>query len=213
LDEGESQRLVPREKKPDRGKRPSRKDEGGGAEPILIRPGLKAQDLAKKIREVTSPALIACGLDLLEVEVKPLARRLLVRAVVDSPQGVGVEDCARFSRQLGDLLDVHDFIAGSYTLEVSSPGLDRPLRKPADFFWAKGKPVKVTLKKPLEGQNVLTGTLMDFDGEVLNLKQGEQVFHLALNQVAKARLDFDPFGRAEPEPPAAGDIRKPKCRS
>ena len=155
---------------------------------------MKAEEIAAQIARLAAPALAAARLELVDVEVQP-HKQTLVRVLVDRPGGVGVEDCARLSRQLGDILDVHDLIASAYVLEVSSPGLDRPLKKPADFAWAVGRPVRLTTRRLVEGKNVLTGVLSGFEENVLTLESETGVFSLALDEVAKARLDIDPFGR------------------
>ena len=155
---------------------------------------MKAEEIAAQIARLAAPALAAAGLELVDVEVWP-RQKTLVRVVIDRPGGVGVEDCARASRHLGDILDVHDPIASGYVLEVSSPGLDRPLKKPADFTWAVGRPVRLTTRAPVGGGNVLTGVLSGFEGGVLTLEAEAGVFRLGLDEVTKARLDIDPFSQ------------------
>jgi len=152
-------------------------------------------DLTEKVRRLAQPALAASGLSLVDVEILGQGRKLLVRAVVDQPGGVGVEDCARLSRQLGDILEVHDLIDRPYILEVSSPGLDRALKKPSDFAWAVGKPIRLTVHQPREGQNVFSGLLTAFEDEVLTLDTGSASLKLPLSEVARARLNIDPFRR------------------
>ncbi len=157
---------------------------------------MDAQAVDEKIRAIAAPAIAAAGVELVDVEIFGQAKRLVVRVTIDRPEGVGVEDCARFSRHLSDLLDVHDVIEPSYVLEVSSPGLDRPLKKPSDFKWAVGKRVKVTTRRPIDGENVFTGLLADFEDETVTLDIEGETVKLAISEVAKARLDVgDPFGR------------------
>ena len=155
---------------------------------------MKTEEITAQIARLAAPALTATGLELVDVEVQP-RKQTLVRLVVDRPGGIGVEDCARASRQLSDILDVHDLIESGYVLEVSSPGLDRPLKKPADFAWAVGRPVRLTTRRPVEGGNVLKGILSGFEEDILTLEAETGVFSLALDEVAKARLDIDPFGQ------------------
>jgi ribosome maturation factor RimP len=153
------------------------------------------KEAAQRLREMASPALAATGLELIDVETGRKGSRMMVRMVVDKPGGVGVDDCAELNRYLSDLLDVHDPLKGSYILEVSSPGLDRPLKKPADFAWAVGKEVKLTMKSPDRGKNVYRGLLADFDGTTLTLEENDLKVELPLIDVAKARLDVDPYRR------------------
>lgn len=158
------------------------------------------KEVVQRLREMASPALAATGLELVDVETGQQGKRMMVRMLVDKPGGVGVDDCAELNRFLSDLLDVHDPLEGSYILEVSSPGLDRPLKKPADFAWAVGKEVKLTMKSPGQGKNVFRGLLADFDGTTLTLEENDHQVELPLTDVAKARLDVDPFRR----PPGLG---------
>ncbi|MBW2618978.1 MAG: ribosome maturation factor RimP [Deltaproteobacteria bacterium] len=155
---------------------------------------MKTEEIIAQIARLAAPALATDRLELVDVEVQP-RKKTLVRLVVDRPGGVGIEDCARLSRQMGDILDVHDLIESGYVLEVSSPGLDRPLKKPADFAWAVGRPVRLTSRRPVEGGNVLRGILRGFEEDVLTLEAETGVFSLALDEVAKAKLDIDPFGQ------------------
>ena len=155
-------------------------------------------DLAERTTRLAQPALAACGLELVDVELAGGRGRTILRVVIDSPDGVGVDDCAKFSRLLGDILDVEDPIEANYVLEVSSPGLDRPLKKPAHFVWALGKDVRITLRQPLEGQNVFRGRLVSFDEQTnkINLEVADGELVVDLDELAKARLDVDPFDRA-----------------
>lgn len=154
-------------------------------------------DLAERIARLAQPALAACGLELVDVETIGGQGRTTLRVVLDSSDGVGVEDCAKFSRLLGDILDVEDPIEANYVLEVSSPGLDRPLKKPAHFAWAQGKDVRITLRQPLEGRNVFRGRLVSFDEQTnkINLEVDDGELVVDLDELARARLDVDPFGR------------------
>ncbi len=153
------------------------------------------EEVTDKLRELAGPALAATGLDLIDVETSGDKNRLRLRVVVDKPGGVNVDDCAELNRYLSDILDVHDLIRDSYVIEVSSPGLDRPLKKPEHFAWAVGREVRLNLRRPSSGDRVAVGVLAAFDGRELTLKVGDESRNIPLEDVARARLFIDPFGR------------------
>src|SRR2546428_7106445 len=100
---------------------------------------------ADQIEEVVMPVLRDHGLELVDIEWRPLRPRGVLRLFVDKPGGVGIGDCERLSREIGDVLDTAAIVEGSYDFEVSSPGLDRVLRKEREFRWAVGKRVRCWL--------------------------------------------------------------------
>src|SRR5206468_11277039 len=100
---------------------------------------------ADQIEEVVMPVLRDHGLELVDIEWRPLRPRGILRLFVDKTGGVGIGDCERLSREIGDLLDAEGVMDQAYDLEVSSPGLDRVLRKDREFEWALGKPVRCWL--------------------------------------------------------------------
>lgn len=152
------------------------------------------ETVIEKLRELAAPALSITGLELIDLETAGDAKKPRLRVVVDKPGGVNVDDCAELNRFLSDILDVHDLIPESYVLEVSSPGLDRPLKKADDFAWAVGREVRLNLRRPIAGDNVAVGLLTGFDGRELTLKTGEEEWAVPLEDVARARLHVDPFG-------------------
>ena len=110
---------------------------------------------------------------------------------MDRPGGITIEDLTRISRVVGGLLEVHDFIPGSYTLEVSSPGLTRALKKPEDYQRYVGRLVRVTTRAPWEGRQVHRGILQGLEDDQVCLKEGERPVCIPLEEIAKARLDLD----------------------
>ncbi len=149
----------------------------------------------EKLKELAEPALSATGLELVDLETAGDAKKPRLRVVVDKPGGVNVDDCAELNRFLSDILDVHDLIPDSYVLEVSSPGLDRPLKKADHFAWAVGREVRLNLRRSISGNNVAVGRLIAFDGRELTLTTGDESRIIPLEDVARARLHVDPFGR------------------
>lgn len=138
-----------------------------------------------RIEEVIQPVLRDQGLELVDLDWRPHRPRGVLRIFVDKPAGVGVGDCERVSREIGDLLDVSGLIAEGYDLEVSSPGLDRQLRKDREYRWAVGKLVRCWLA----GGEEVRGRLADVDGERLTLEGDSGRVEVSRAQITKARLD------------------------
>ncbi len=110
-----------------------------------------------------------------------------LRVFIDKEGGVDLDDCQDLSRKLEELLDAKDLIKTSYILEVSSPGLDRELKKPRDFQREMGKDIDVSLFAPLDGKKVVTGPLSAYDGETINV--GDMA--IPMDKVAKVNLHID----------------------
>ena len=131
----------------------------------------------------------ALGYEVVELEFHPQGRGGLLRVYIDREGGVTVDDCEIVSRQVSAVLDVEDPIPGAYTLEVSSPGLDRPLRKAADFARFAGERAKVELTLPIEGRRRFTGTLKGCEAEHVLIEVDGVLHRLPLGGIAKAKLD------------------------
>jgi ribosome maturation factor RimP len=139
-----------------------------------------------EIEGVVEPVLRDHGLTLVDLEWRPRRPRGALRLYVDKPGGVGIDDCQRLSREVGDVLDASALIEEAYDLEVSSPGLDRQLRTEREFRWAAGKRVRCWLA----GGEEVRGRLLGIDGGQIVLEQdsGAEV-RLDRTSVTKARLD------------------------
>jgi len=127
------------------------------------------------------------------VNVRGHREGALVQVIIDKPGGVGIQDCQELHQSVIRSLAVVDPTPFPYRLEVSSPGLDRPLKQKKDFQWAVGKLVRITLGTPVHGQNSIVGLVRDVDAEGVALqtesnKEGEEVT-LAWDNIRKARLD------------------------
>ena len=146
----------------------------------------------ERIREVIAPILTSMGLELVDLELSGHGRRGHLRIFIDKPGGVNVDDCEQVSRYVGHALDVADPISHAYLLEVSSPGLDRPLRKAEDYQRAVGKLVRLKLNQPRDGEWVLIGRLQGLQEDVIEIKpeDGEPV-KVALADIAQARLEVE----------------------
>ena len=110
------------------------------------------------------------GLELVEVEIKGSLNRRIIRIFIDKPEGITHADCERISHQVGAELDIEDLIPGSYTLEVSSPGLTRKLQSKEDFLKFRGRLVKIQTHQPVEGSRSIRGILAAFDGETVTVE-------------------------------------------
>lgn len=141
------------------------------------------------LRDLLEPAVVALGCELVGIEYHPSGRHSLLRVYIDKPEGVTVDDCSAVSYQVSGLLDVEDPIPGQYTLEVSSPGLDRPLFQARDYERFAGQQVKVRMRFPIEGQRNFRGLLCGMHEEqvVIEEQDGTRV-SLPLEQVEQARL-------------------------
>ena len=126
-------------------------------------------------------------LELVDVEYVR-ERDYYLRVYIDKAGGIDIDDCQNLSERLEEILDREDFIPDAYILEVSSPGLDRVLRKPRDFARERGKQVDVTLYAPFDGKKQWTGALAGCDGETLELDGG---ICIPMEQVSQIRLHID----------------------
>jgi ribosome maturation factor RimP len=122
-----------------------------------------------KIREIAERVAASSGLEVVEVELRGGGKARMLRIFIDKLAGVTHEDCANVSREVGTILDVEDAIPGSYTLEVSSPGLDRKLFRPADYERFTGSMIKLTTQQPVNGNRHFEGRLEHFEQGRLTL--------------------------------------------
>ena len=144
--------------------------------------------LRERLIALIEPLLAQLGYELVELEHVAGRSRGLVRIFIDKPEGVGIDDCERASREISALLDVEDPIPTAYTLEVSSPGLDRVLRTRAHFERFVGWRVFVELKAPRDGRRRYTGKLLAVDEEGVALEVDRQTVRVGFAEIGKARL-------------------------
>ena len=127
-----------------------------------------------------------------DVEILGRAGNLTVRVIIDSERGVTIDDCERVSRQLDALLDIEDPIESSYNLEVSSPGLDRPLRKIEDFKRFRGRLARVITRERIDEQTFFIGRIETVEeGDVVVLKQSKKTVKIPFEIITKARLEIE----------------------
>lgn len=144
----------------------------------------------EKIREMAMRVTASEGLTLVDVELKGGRTNQLLRIYIDKPQGVSHADCQVVSEQMSALLDVEDPFPGQYTLEVSSPGLERKLVKASDYEHFAGRKARLVLQEPMsDGNKVLEGRLAGFEAGRVRLDMGEsQIREFELSSIAKAKL-------------------------
>ena len=144
------------------------------------------------VEQLARPIIDAANLELVDVEYKKEGTNWFLRVFIDKPEGVDIDDCSRVSEQLSDALDVADPIPTAYFLEVSSPGAERPLKKPADFERAIGMPIHVSLYEPLLGMKSFDGVLKIYSDDVLEVeyavKTAKRTVQIPMSMVAAARL-------------------------
>ncbi|MGM0634378.1 MAG: ribosome maturation factor RimP [Pseudomonadota bacterium] len=146
---------------------------------------------AERVNELIGPTVNALGVTLWGVEYLSRGRRSLLRIYIDREVGgVDLDDCERVSRQVSALLDVEDPISGEYTLEVSSPGLDRPLFDASHFARYIGQEVRMVLRMPIEGRRKLKGIIEGVENETVTVVCEDETLAIPLTQVDRARLSY-----------------------
>ncbi len=145
-----------------------------------------------QVQELAERVAIDHGLELVHVEVAGPDNKPIVRVFIDKPQGVTHDDCSEVSLHLGTILDVEDFIHSSYTLEVSSPGLNRGLYKRADYERFAGANAKLKTRQPIAGQRNFRGRLLGIEGdEVIFDDRTNGRVQIPLDLITKANLEAD----------------------
>jgi ribosome maturation factor RimP len=144
--------------------------------------------LREKLIALTEPLLGQLGYELVDLEYAPGRAHALLRIFIDQPAGVGLDDCERVSREVSALMDVEDPVPTGYTLEVSSPGLDRVLRTPAHFQRFIGERVRVELRNPRAGRRRYTGRLTALNDAGIELDVDGAMVAVSFAEMDRARL-------------------------
>src|SRR5579863_5609791 len=148
--------------------------------------------ISSKIEEIAQRVAQSEGIEVVEVEVKGGGKNQFVRISIDKPAGVSHADCEMISHDVGTILDVEDVVPGHYTLEVSSPGVERKLLKPNDYIRFQGKKAKIVLRQPLDNQRHWEGKLAGLEDSTVSLEVGaDRVLRFPLSQVERANLKFE----------------------
>lgn len=158
---------------------------------------LATQTVVERIAAVADRIGEQHGVEIVEAELLGGGIHRVLRVYIDKAEGVTLDDCQNVSHELGEILDAEDIVPGAYTLEVSSPGVDRKLTKAKDFERFVGQKVKVALKQAVDGSKRVEGVLEAFSNDVATLsvaqgknKEPKQV-RIELNQIDKANLKFE----------------------
>lgn len=144
--------------------------------------------IAERVSELAHPVAEKHGCELWDVEYVKEAGGWFLRVYIDRPGGVSIDHCEAVSRELGDLLDEADPVPGSYTFEVSSPGAERPLRRPEDFQRYMGEAVSVRLYQARDGKKEFVGKLSGFDGGAVEIAAADRTVRFEKNEIALVRL-------------------------
>lgn len=142
------------------------------------------------VSDLIEPTVAALGLELWGIELIQQGKFSLLRIYIEREEGVTIEDCEKLSRQASALLDVEDPIAGEYTLEVSSPGLDRPLFTAEQFNQFVGSEVNLRLRSPMQGRRKFKGTIVKVTGDNICLSVDGAEFDLAQSDIEKANIVY-----------------------
>ena len=151
-------------------------------------------EILHEIRGLIAEITELYGVELVDLEVAPMGRRRVLRLLIDQPGGVALKDCAFISRKVSEALDQKDVVPFAYFLEVSSPGINRPLTRLQHIERFQGEPAELELKLPVEGRRHFKGRLEGVEGESvrLALEDGTTVL-LAWESVRRAHLAVDPW--------------------
>jgi ribosome maturation factor RimP len=149
------------------------------------------------VRRLGEPLAATLGYELVEIEYRKEGPDWFLRCTIDQESGITIDDCQRFSEALSQELDKADPVPGAYLLEVSSPGLERPLVKEADYTRFAGKTVELKLRQAWNGQNSYQGELVGLSGngteKVIQIKNKGQITEVPYGMLAKARLVVEIF--------------------
>lgn len=155
-----------------------------------------SKNIAAAVEDLVTPIVEANNMELVDVNYVKEGGRWFLRLFIDKPGGVDLDDCQLVSREVEPVLDEYDPIPNSYTLEVSSPGIERPLKKLSDFERFQGERISLNTFGPVDGQRRFTGLLKGVEGDNVRLDVGGQDVLISFEQVAKAKLvpEFDNSG-------------------
>ena len=150
---------------------------------------MQINEIVRVAWENLEPELLQQGYELIEVECAQQGAKDILRLFIDTEKGVTLDDCADVSRFVGTLLDKYDWIDRRYTLEVSSPGFARRVRKPEDFKRFAGEKIKLKTIAPVKGRRSFSGVLTAYDDGLISLDDGGTIYAVHIENVKKAHLD------------------------
>lgn len=145
-----------------------------------------------KTEELIQPILDRMGFELVDVEYVKEGQEFYLRAYIDKPGGITIDDCVAVSREMNEFLDEKDYIAGTYTFEVSSPGLGRPLKKEKDYVRSMGKELEIRTYKAIDKQKEFYGILTAYDQDTVTIvTEDDETLVFNKSDIALIRLAFD----------------------
>jgi ribosome maturation factor RimP len=150
-----------------------------------------SKEIVDHVRAIADPILSNEGMELVEVEYRREGRGWVLRLYIDKEGGITVDDCSRISQEVGRSLDVEDFILTPYTLEVSSPGLTRPLKNQKDFLKYRNHLIKLKTIDPIENRRQFKGKLLGVHDNHIEIEMDGGVFQISLSNVVKANLELE----------------------
>lgn len=149
-------------------------------------------DLKDKVRHFAEPVVTAEGMELIHVECLKMHSRWIIRLFLDKEGGVTLDDCAEVSNQVGDIFDINDLIDAPYTLEVSSPGPDRPISRDKDFIKYRGAEVSIKTSSMIDNMKKIRGLLIDFIEEnnqkLIIIETPRKTYRIPKTEIVKANL-------------------------
>ncbi|NIP31593.1 MAG: ribosome maturation factor RimP [Candidatus Dadabacteria bacterium] len=149
------------------------------------------ESIEKSLNELITPIVNEYGFELVDIEYKNEAGGMVLRIYLDREGGITIDDCSIISKELSTQLDVSNIIHNSYTLEVSSPGLRRPLKKENDFNRFKEKKVKIKTKELIKDRRNFLGTLKGIEDRLVMVEVEGVLYNLPLDSIAKANLELE----------------------
>jgi len=150
-----------------------------------------SKEIIDRVKDIATPILLDEGMELVEIEYRREAKGWVLRLYIDKEEGVSIDDCTHISQEIGRSLDVEDFILAPYTLEVSSPGLTRPLKNEKDFTKYLNHLIKLKTFDPIENRRRFKGRLLGIFENRIEVEVDGGIIHIPLANVAKANLEID----------------------
>ncbi|MCX8012444.1 MAG: ribosome maturation factor RimP [Desulfobacterota bacterium] len=147
--------------------------------------------LIEKTREIVIPIIHRFNLKLIDIEYIVQKGRKIIRIIIDKDTGVTLDDCAKVSREIGYILDINDLFPSSYNLEVSSPGVERPLKTLNDFEKFTGRKIFIKTTELFQGRKNFKGCLKKVEGETIQLEEEKRLWELPFRQIQQAKLIYE----------------------
>jgi len=144
--------------------------------------------ITESIIQIIEPVIQVESLELVDVEYKKIGQTWTLRVYIDKDQGITVDDCQKISHQIEDMIEIDELIPNPFVMEVSSPGLDRPLKKEKDFLRYRDKAIGIKTFSPIENRRNFQGIIQDCKDQILYLKEEGTSIKISLDKIAKAKL-------------------------